>query len=435
MDDHIDGVNVRNPVIAWHEQAFALAKWAWDRLANRLDAWGEYRPPEEVGKPWEKDGRRGMLGEQKTAKGKLTQARLMRHFRATGRTDVLGLHTADANNLSKGGALDIDHHVEGEPAPEANLRAALGWYGVLAQLRFRPLLYESNGKGGYHLRVLLSEAIDAGRLFWFLKLLTADHAHHGLPKRPEQFPKQSDVRKCRGGYGNWLRAPGRHHKRDFWSKVYDGSSWLEGAAAVAHILSLPGDPPELVPEVEESRVRLYPAGMPSLAEGDGRDNAAYNFACFLARDLSIGDGMALGWLERWDAGNSPSLGTDRLREILANAHSYGQHAYGAGLNGGPPTPPPAPPTDNGTTADAGKAPAAAGHLTDLGNAGRLVTLRGADLRHCWPWHAWVTWSGTRWHDDDTGAATRAAKAVPAFLYRHAVAEINSLRENAEGGGS
>jgi hypothetical protein len=345
MLDQTDGVNVRSPAIAWHEQAFQLAQWAWERLANRFDAWGEYRPSEEVGKPWEKDGRKGVLGEQKTAKGKLTQARLMRHFKATGRTDVVGLHTAGADNQSKGGGLDIDWHVDGEPAPEANLAAALAWYVRLVRLGFRPLLYESNGRGGYHLRVLLLRAVPADGLFWFLRDLTSDHARHGLDAPPEQFPKQSDVRQCKGGFGNWLRVVGRHHRRDFWPRVWDGNAWLEGAAAVAHILSLTGDDPALIPPHCEGRYRgrAYLRTVPNLAEGKGRNDAAFPAFCFLVRDLALPDGIAMELMGEWDAGNSPPLGPGELAECLRNAHDYGRHAYGAGLGGAVPAPPAPPP--------------------------------------------------------------------------------------------
>src|SRR5437867_6457 len=96
---------------AWHARAGELADWATARLANRLDAYGEYRPEEEIGREYQRrDGTTGKLGAQQTIKRRLTRDRLVRHFQARARSDVLGLHTADADNRSKGGALDIDHH-------------------------------------------------------------------------------------------------------------------------------------------------------------------------------------------------------------------------------------------------------------------------------------------------------------------------------------
>ena len=62
----------------------------------------------------------------------------------------------------------------------------------------------------------------------------------GVPRRPgtgpEVYPKQYRLtgKRC----GNWLRWPGKHHKRDAWSRVWDGSRWLEGSPAVDHMLNL-----------------------------------------------------------------------------------------------------------------------------------------------------------------------------------------------------
>jgi hypothetical protein len=299
-----------------------------------LDCWGSYRPG----------------AGQLTRRGELTRARLVRHFRAEGAGDIVGLHTASADNLSKGGALDIDQHGDDPVRAEVNLHAALSWYRQLVGMGFRPLLTESNGQGGYHLRVLLAEAIPADRLFHFLKFLTAGYARLGLPRPPEQFPKQQDVRRCAEGLGNWLRLPGRHHKRDYWSRVWDGGSWLDGHAAIDCILALEGDPPPLVPDVPpparpvrrcqayvsrsgdnlSRRIAAYMAQVPNAGEGEGRDDIAFRFAAWLVRDLALPDDTALAWLCRWDAGNSPPKGEAVLREILGNAHTYGRAPYGCG---------------------------------------------------------------------------------------------------------
>ncbi len=59
------------------------------------------------------------------------------------------------------------------------------------------------------------------------------------------------------------------------------------------------------------------------------------------------------------------------------------------------------------------------HLTDLGNARRLVALHGRDLRYCFAWRAWVTWDGRRWQRDDTGEPFRRAKDTIRSVYREA----------------
>jgi hypothetical protein len=343
---------------AWFDRAGELADWTLARLINRRDAWGSYRPECEVGREYTKaDGTKGALGSQKTVKGNLPRHLLVRHFRALDRADILGAHAADKDNLGKWGGIDIDWHGPTSTAPAVNLHAALWWYSQLARLGFHPLLTESNGQGGYHLRALLAEQIPADRIWHFLRMLTADYRRLDFPLPPEQFPKQADVRRCKKGLGNWLRLPGRHHKRDYWSRVWDGGQWLAGHAAIDFILALTGDRPELVPLAPtatppkqqlpfrkrtpggalSARIAAYMNRLPHGGVGSHRDDRAFTFASFLVRDLNLSDTVALDWLERWDAGNNPPKGTDRLREIIKNAHAYGERPYGCGLPTEPPT--------------------------------------------------------------------------------------------------
>lgn len=55
-------------------------------------------------------------------------------------------------------------------------------------------------------------------------------------------------------------------------------------------------------------------------------------------------------------------------------------------------------------------PIVAAHLTDLGNARRLVARCGADLRYVAEW-GWMIWDGRRWVQDRTGAVMRMAKTT------------------------
>jgi putative DNA primase/helicase len=220
---------------AWYAHADRLAEWARRLHVNRCDVWGRYGASGTYTAP--RVSQRGKVF--------LTLADVARHFRAACREDVLGLHTTSPDNLSRWAAVDIDQHGDGGNDPGANLRAAVAWFERTRALGFRPLLTTSNGAGGYHLRALFREPIPTARAFAFARWLVRDHARFGLPAMPETFPKQPQIKP--GGCGNWLRLPGRHHKRDHWSQVWDGRRWLEGAEAVAWLLSVSGDNPGLIP--------------------------------------------------------------------------------------------------------------------------------------------------------------------------------------------
>ena len=59
------------------------------------------------------------------------------------------------------------------------------------------------------------------------------------------------------------------------------------------------------------------------------------------------------------------------------------------------------------------------HLTDLGNAERLVAFHGDDLRFCHLWATWLCWDGRRWAKDESGETERRAKATVRALYGEA----------------
>jgi hypothetical protein len=338
--------------LGWRDLAPELARWTSAALVNRTDVWGAYRGlhRREPGKsssytaPAVKD--RGQRF--------LTEGTIARHFAGHDHGHLIGLHSTSLENTSRWGAVDVDWHGAGSSDPAANLTAALAWYGKLRQLGFQPLITDSNGKGGYHLLALFNEPVPTARVHAFLRWLVSDYRTHGLSAAPEVFPKQPAI--APGRYGNWLRLPGRHHTHDHWSRVWNGSAWLEAMAAADYLLRLSGSAPALIPagvalyerpapgcrpadtgpqphldDVHlERRVSAYLAKLPRLGEGQGRDTVAFGFAAWLVRDLGLTDAEALPWLVRWDAGNQPPKGADRLREILANVHHYGQNAYGSG---------------------------------------------------------------------------------------------------------
>lgn len=61
------------------------------------------------------------------------------------------------------------------------------------------------------------------------------------------------------------------------------------------------------------------------------------------------------------------------------------------------------------------------HLTDLGNARRLVARHGHDLRYVPKWGKWLFWDGRRWAVDEDGEVYRRAKETIGALYVEAAA--------------
>jgi putative DNA primase/helicase len=225
----------------WHRRCAELASWVINHLLVRRDCSGYY---------YLQDGK----VELATAKKPLSDERIHLHFRARQTRDILGLHTTrrdpDGVCRSLWLCIDVDHHGDGEP-PEANWRAALAWYGVLVTRGFRPLLIDSNGRGGFRIYLVFDQPAVTFHVRQLGRWLVRDWQELGLSECPEVFPKQDEVSPPgseKGSYGNWVRIPGRHHKREHWSRIWDGQGWVEGDRAIDILINTKGDSPRLIPE-------------------------------------------------------------------------------------------------------------------------------------------------------------------------------------------
>jgi len=70
------------------------------------------------------------------------------------------------------------------------------------------------------------------------------------------------------------------------------------------------------------------------------------------------------------------------------------------------------------------------HLTDLGNAKRLVARHGHDLRFVPAWGTWFIWDGRRWARDETGEVFRRAKETVLSIYQEAATTEDADRRKA-----
>jgi len=235
----------------WAERAQELSRWAFEHLVNRTDVWGSYVSKDRRRK--NKSGRENIFftAPFPAARGKvfLTPATLRKHFAAIDEGDLISLHSTSAEKTSRWLAIDIDRHDSDESATiEGNLNAVLHWYNQLVAKGFDPLLFDSNGAGGYHLLILFSEPIPTADVFAFGQSIIGDYEKRGLLREPETYPKQVCIDE--GHYGNCLRVPGKHHTREHYSRVWSGEpeieEWLEGSNAVSRILqTVPSSPDKL----------------------------------------------------------------------------------------------------------------------------------------------------------------------------------------------
>jgi putative DNA primase/helicase len=68
------------------------------------------------------------------------------------------------------------------------------------------------------------------------------------------------------------------------------------------------------------------------------------------------------------------------------------------------------------------------HLTDRGNALRLIKAHGKDLHYIYRWKKWLVWDGSRWIVDEGNRVEALAKWVITQLYLEAKAIIDELSE-------
>lgn len=271
----------RDPIAqAWHDRAKELAQWTMLRLVNRTDRYGGF---------WiDKGGEVHLTTKPQDGpkEGSLSNTVLIASFNAKDARSIVGTHALGPSNTGKYVAADIDAHPGTKADPVENERFAKAIYSELVGFKFRPLLTASNGSGGFHCRALFDGAVSGKILFSFGNWLVRDYKNYGFQKPPEVFPKQPALTE-NVPYGNWLRCPGRHKssKREYWSKVWDGSEWLNGQRAIEFILALPGDPESLIPlealnyQLPETKVAYERPAGPWIS-GDGQSNEESPFDAF-----------------------------------------------------------------------------------------------------------------------------------------------------------
>jgi hypothetical protein len=124
----------------WKARSKELAEWAWERLVNRKDVWGQYTALSAREKLDAKKFYKALTLPQKKMRGKdmVTLDKLTRHFGSLRRNHLIGLHASSADQTARWCAIDLDLHdsdgIEAEDASRRNFAAALGWWEALQEM-------------------------------------------------------------------------------------------------------------------------------------------------------------------------------------------------------------------------------------------------------------------------------------------------------------
>ena len=248
----------------WLRYADRLAEWTMEHLVNRRDVWSQYIV---------KNGEVGVVmlpvkERRKSGAEMVTMNKLRRHYSGRAISHLIGLHSISDHSTCKWFAIDIDLHDEtvadADEVAANNFAAAMEWSGKLRELGMDPIVFDSNGVGGYHIWTLFDKEYPLEDVFDFADEMRSNWEELGLPRKPEIFPPKRHVAKDDLPYG--LRLPGRHHYRQYYSRVYNfealegENEWLEGGEAIEVMLATKVAPlPKLKKRVEKASVKTAAA--------------------------------------------------------------------------------------------------------------------------------------------------------------------------------
>ena len=455
---------------AWRDRAGELAEKVLREWVIRTDVWGGYLPRHLRPTKARQDGttyvQKSVTKPSRLKRGvvTLTADVIRRHFE--GRDgDIIGLHTTGPGNTSVRFAIEVDAHEGQQCDPEANRKAALFWHAYFVSKGLDVLLTDSNGTGGYHVQGVLATPIATPRLHVFLVDAVSKHSDPAV--RAEIFPKQREL-TTKKLYGNWLRLPGPHHTKDHWTRVWDGSQWLDGGAAVEAILRLRPNPTDLIPLVAVQGQPSRPNRQRQDARNGARRRADREMAIkaleYISPDLpydqwltvgqalhSVGVGAAMlevwtEWsrrsgkfvpgqcAEKWDTFDANGGTTVATLVYMAQQTNPNFPGRGSRMQDGPQESGGRPDDTVGTGVEQARDDHAVGDgtpvgrpgagkgseygvLTDYGNAQRLVGRHGHDLRFDGTRGWWMTFDGRRWVRDESGEAMRRTKESARSMWK------------------
>ena len=209
--DAMEATNVTTPD-EWADAVQDLATAATG-LLNRLDCCGGYRATPVT----RKDSNADWLPMPDA---------LHCHFMGH---RTIGLHSTSKQQRCRWLAFDIDSHDSEDPY--TNIAAAQLVAHRLRREGLVPYIFDSDGRGGVHVWAVFDQPMESEDAYRLARYIGTDAG-----VKVECFPKQPRIRE--GGYGNWIRLPGRHPKRDVWSRVRIDGRWGTHEETVDAILEM-----------------------------------------------------------------------------------------------------------------------------------------------------------------------------------------------------
>lgn len=280
-----------------------FVQWVLEGVANRACAYGCY--PRN--------------GRAYTEKDDLTEAVVRRHFR--GETSI-GLHAISLDNTCRWCSWDIDAHDE-EDRREENWATVESLVESLQALGYEPVIEDSDGRGGFHVWLFFEEPVPAADVHAFVTEMAPDGV--------EAFPKQARVEP--GGFGSWLRLPGKHPRREHWSRVWSGREWIDWPDAAEIFIdppTSPAPPSAPTPSGADGVERLPISGRKEQAEIAERDeipagrrnDALLSLAGTMRRRAMREDEIGAALLVVNRSRCKPPLDEAEVREVAASIMRY-----------------------------------------------------------------------------------------------------------------
>lgn len=208
----------------WLNRSQHIANWQIRRMVNRTDQ-ATY---------WTRKGWKAIPGD---VAGKL---------RANcGMMAPTVCYAFNSAGLCKWVCLDYDNHSSDPAVAVRNLMIAVAILNTLTAMGIICILEDSDGQGGLHLWILFDPAVPIDSAYRFARFIRSDYPCDDI----ETNPKQRRVKDSKGElrWGNGVRLPGHHHRREHISRFWGDSAWLDDPEeSIGLMLCTPTNSPDVL---------------------------------------------------------------------------------------------------------------------------------------------------------------------------------------------